>query len=236
MTDEQLGPLDPELDRLLDAERTAMPAAATIDRVWSRLAIAALPVPGGGGPSAAGPGAGPSAGWLATHAVGVATATFVVGGLAGAGLHAVSQKPPPAQIVYVERQSPPVIPVASSPVPPAAVPSAAPSAIPSPPPHDSAHPSPPPAASSLAAERAMLDDARGALGSGDAAKALALADEHGRHFPRAQLGEEREAIAIQALVALGRNDEARGRAARFRAATPNSLFLPAIDSSLQSIP
>ena len=233
MTDKYLEPLDPDLDELLDAERKALPAAASLDRVWSRLAIAALPVPGGGGPPATGPGAG----WLATHAVGVATATLVVGGLAGAGLHAVIQRPPPERVVYIERQAQPVTPPVAPPlVASVPVPSAVLSADPSPPARASSHAPPPAVGPSLAAERALLDDARGALGAGDAAKALALADEHGRRFPRAQLGEEREAVAIQALVALGRDDEARTRAARFRAATPNSLFLPAIDSSLQSIP
>jgi len=236
MTDEHLGPLDPDLDALLDTERTAMPAAAALDRVWARVATAALSPPGGGGPSDAGAGAGHGAGWLASHAVGVAAATFVVGGLAGAGLHAVIQKPAPERIVYVERQAPPATLVSSSPVPSAPAQASVPSATPSPPVRDGAHATPPPGASSLAAERALLDDARGALGSGDAAKALALADEHGRRFARAQLGEEREAIAIQALVALGRNEDARARAARFRAAIPNSLFLPVIDATLRSIP
>jgi hypothetical protein len=37
-------------------------------------------------------------------------------------------------------------------------------------------------------------------------------------------------------VVLGRNDEARARAARFRAMAPNSLFMSAIDASLRSIP
>ena len=132
MTDEQLGPLDPELDSLLDAERAAMPASAAIDRVWSRVAVAALPVPGGGGSPAAAPGAGAGAGWLASHTVGVAAATFVVGGLAGAGLHAVIEKPPPARIVYVERQAPPATSVASPPAVSAPVLPAVPSAIASP--------------------------------------------------------------------------------------------------------
>jgi hypothetical protein len=82
----------------------------------------------------------------------------------------------------------------------------------------------------------LLDAARAVLASEDPARSLSVLDEHRRRFPRGQLGEEREALAVQALVALGRYDEARERAARFRAAVPNSLFLPSVDATLSSIP
>jgi hypothetical protein len=162
--------------------------------------------------------------------------TFVVGGLSGAALHAVIQKPPAERIVYVERQPPPAPPVAAPAVESAPALPSAPLAVHLPPLRESAHTSAPPPPSSLAAERALLDDARGALGSGDAARALAVADELGHRFPRAQLGEEREAIAIQALVALGRYDEARARAKQFHDASPSSLFAPVIDAAIGSIP
>jgi hypothetical protein len=232
MSEERLEPLEPELVALLDTERGAAAPDAALDRVWSRVAVVALPSPPGAGAHA---GAAASRGWLASHAAGVAAATFVLGGLAGAGIHAIVQKPPAERIVYADRVVPGVPAVPAPPVV-APVPSAVPTVDTSPTPRASSHAPAPSATSSLAAERALLDDARGALGAGDAGKALALADEHGRRFPRAQLGEEREAIAIQALVALGRNDEARARAARFRAVAPNSLFMPAIDAALQSIP
>jgi hypothetical protein len=82
----------------------------------------------------------------------------------------------------------------------------------------------------------MLDSARNALTRGDPAGALAILDRHAKRFPGARLGEEREALAIQALVLSDRYDDARARAARFRSTAPNSLFLPAIESSLGSIP
>jgi hypothetical protein len=50
------------------------------------------------------------------------------------------------------------------------------------------------------------------------------------------LREEREALAVKAFVLAGRGDEARARADKFRAKYPASLFLPAIESSLRSIP
>jgi hypothetical protein len=80
----------------------------------------------------------------------------------------------------------------------------------------------------LAAERAALDVARTALGRGDGANALAACDEHARKFPRGALGEEREAIAVQALVLEHRSDDARARAERFRKTHPRSILLPAV--------
>jgi outer membrane protein assembly factor BamD (BamD/ComL family) len=95
---------------------------------------------------------------------------------------------------------------------------------------------PPSSTASLAAERLLLDQARAALSAGNTDEALASTDMHARRFAHPQLGEEREALGIQALVGGGRYDEARARAARFRATWPNSLFLPAVDASIASIP
>jgi hypothetical protein len=238
MSGAPIEPMDPELASLLEAERTTAPPAGVLDRVWTRVAVtvpAAGPTGGHGAGGASG-GAGTGGSWLASHAVGVAVATFAAGAATGAGVVSVMQRPVPERIVYVERAAPPapvvapvvtasaasVVPAATAPVPdvpPGARPTAAPSA-----------------SSSLSVERGVLDDARAALSSGDAARALRLSDEHLRRFPKAQLGEEREALAIQSLVALGRYDEARARAARFRTAAPHSLLMPAIDSALESIP
>jgi hypothetical protein len=67
----------------------------------------------------------------------------------------------------------------------------------------------------------LLQDAQDALRS-DPARALALANQHAQRAPRGALAQEREVIAIEALVKLGRRGEARQRAARFEAAYPNS--------------
>lgn len=74
----------------------------------------------------------------------------------------------------------------------------------------------------------LLDRAQRAL-STSPADALALADEHARRFAEGTLAPEREVIAIGALVALGRRDEARRRADRFRTAHPGSAYLRRID-------
>ncbi|MEX1363207.1 MAG: hypothetical protein AB1Z98_08780 [Nannocystaceae bacterium] len=65
-------------------------------------------------------------------------------------------------------------------------------------------------------EARMVARARASLAA-DPARAFELAEQAERDFPEGQLVEERRAIAIAALVALGRMDEARTRAQRFLA-------------------
>jgi outer membrane protein assembly factor BamD (BamD/ComL family) len=88
----------------------------------------------------------------------------------------------------------------------------------------------------LAGERALLDRARMALAQGktaDAERALAM---HGRRYPAGLLVEEREALAIKTLVDVGRVDEARRRAGRFKERFPSSIFLPAVEETLGAVP
>jgi hypothetical protein len=61
-------------------------------------------------------------------------------------------------------------------------------------------------------------------------------DRHERQFPSGLLEEEREAMAVKALVLLGRAGDARSRAARFQARYPRSLLAPAVERALASIP
>lgn len=234
MSEERLGPIDPDLDALLESERKARPSAEVLDRVWARVASTAAMV---------GPPHTQSGSWMASHPAHLAAVAFVLGGAAGAGLHATLRRPPAERVVYVSVPAP-----MSSSAPTIAEPSVIEPHASSPPrreppidpvPHASAPIAPTATAtvsSSLSAERQLLDDAHAALTAGEPARALALLDEHTRRYPRPQLGEEREALAIQALATMGRYDEARARAARFRAASPNSLFLPAVDATLASIP
>jgi hypothetical protein len=85
--------------------------------------------------------------------------------------------------------------------------------------------------SSLARERSLLDRARTELGH-DAQAALRLASEHEQSFPAGALREEREALAIRALINLGRYDEARARLLAFRAAFPQSFLAPALSAAM----
>jgi hypothetical protein len=228
VNEEPLEPLDPELDALLDAERAAAPPAASLDRVWARVSHGAA---GGAG--------NPHEGMrhsLASRAASIGIGAFVAGVVVGALGHAMLHATPPPRVVYLDRvvaappaSSSPVV-QENAPTPPAPPPPASTERTASAPPSAAAVPS------TLSAERAVLEDARAALATGDAARALSLLDQHVHRFPKPQLAEEREALAIQALVLLQQYGEARARASRFRASAPNSLFLPAIDASLASIP
>ncbi len=90
--------------------------------------------------------------------------------------------------------------------------------------------------SDSAAERNVLEAVRSALARGNADAAIAGTERHQREFPAGQLGEERDALWIQALVSAGRFDDARTRAARFHQDHSNSLLAPAVDAAVGSIP
>jgi hypothetical protein len=67
----------------------------------------------------------------------------------------------------------------------------------------------------------------------DPAQALASTEEAEREFPRGQLVEERRAIAIRALVALGRLDEAKARAESFLAEHGRGAHAAAVRRALE---
>jgi hypothetical protein len=78
-------------------------------------------------------------------------------------------------------------------------------------------------------EAQLLDRAREAVAA-NPAHALALTDEHAARFPMGRLGQEREVVAIGALVRLGRVEEAKARAARFTEAFPGSAHRSRIEA------
>jgi hypothetical protein len=61
-------------------------------------------------------------------------------------------------------------------------------------------------------------------------KALALLDEHAARFADGMLAPEREVIAIEILRALGQDEEAAQRLARYRTRYPQSLHLPGLEN------
>jgi hypothetical protein len=93
-----------------------------------------------------------------------------------------------------------------------------------------------PSSRGLAAERALLDVARSALARGEAGEALAATERHAREYPDGSLLEEREAIAVKALVALGRMDEARTRARALELRFPNGLTVRAVKAAVGEAP
>jgi hypothetical protein len=161
-------------------------------------------------------------------------AAFVLGGVAGAGIHAtvIAARP---NTVYIDR--------------PVAVPEPRPFVLPSAgltgersaaDDETAANParaarSNSTSASDLAGERALLDRARKALAQGNLDEVEQALESHVRRYPSGLLLEEREALAIKSLVDRGRGDEARKRAARFKERFPNSIFGPAVDETLGAI-
>jgi hypothetical protein len=110
---------------------------------------------------------------------------------------------------------------------------------PPPPPVVVAAPTPaprPPAVANLSEEQALIDQARAALLRGNANDALAALDTHGQRYPDGQLSEDREALSVQALASLGRDDDAKARATRFREKWPRSILLPVVDAATRKKP
>lgn len=102
----------------------------------------------------------------------------------------------------------------------------------------SAPPTPTPVlpAVDLERERVILEAAKVALARGDGDAALDAVHDHQKRFPDGALAEERDALEIQALVATGDRSAASARAARFRTKYPKSLFLPAVQATLEVDP
>ncbi|WP_394834445.1 hypothetical protein LVJ94_48905 [Pendulispora rubella] len=158
--------------------------------------------------------------------------SFVAGAAAGAVAHAAFSTPDPrVEVRYVDRVVTVERPVDAGASPPPEI-APAPSTKP-------ARPSAPVTAAvdtDLARERQLIDKARSALVRGDAPAALFAVEEHANAFPRGQLAEMREAVAVQALAKAGRDDLARARAKRFHQTFPASVFGPVVDDAISSIP
>ena len=243
-------PLPPELARLLDAERRRGPAPADAENeVLAKLET----VLGGGGGGGGGGGSTPPSsegvlrrlGRFASSRAGIALGAFVTGAAAGAMIRGAA----PKELVYVERPIPAVTSSFASPASPPATltlpppPAGSVELLPKAPIARVAPALPAPSArenrpiptqdTSLAAERALIETGRTALARGDHASALEALNRHESSFPKGQLAEEREALAIQTLVAAGRAREAVERGARFRLRNPESILLPVVDETLR---
>jgi hypothetical protein len=77
-------------------------------------------------------------------------------------------------------------------------------------------------ASRLAEEARAVLDARNALRAGNPSSALGILDDARARFPDGALGQEREALTIDALARAGRKQAASARARAFLARFPNS--------------
>lgn len=94
-------------------------------------------------------------------------------------------------------------------------------------------PEPPAAPPPTETEFSLVEKAQRALGS-DPQRALALADRGESVYPTGPLAQEREVVAIEALIKLGRLDDARARGDRFARTFPGSAHAPRITQLLDS--
>ena len=76
----------------------------------------------------------------------------------------------------------------------------------------------------MAAELRLIRQARGKLAH-SASQALLLAEQHRALYPDGMFAQEREAIAIEALVKIGETKRARERAAVFESLYPSSVYI-----------
>jgi hypothetical protein len=112
----------------------------------------------------------------------------------------------------------------AAPTPPSTTPSStAPRSRALTPPAGATSPAPLEGAAPAVTEIELLRDARLALRQSPG-RALELTEAHARAFPRGKLSQERELIAISALVAVGRRTAALSRASRFNEAFPESPY------------
>jgi hypothetical protein len=225
---------DPRTLQALRLDRAAPPPDGVQTRIASRLGIAGR-LPGGSAGSAP-PG---SAEIRVARTTAMLALTFLAGGAAGMLLHARLASHPAPGVIDVNTpapavssaMAPPTMPVPRG-VPPSVIDSAgirppAPTAVATPPPDARL--------TQLDAERALLDSARGALVGGDSDAALRALQRHEKTFRRPLLGEEHDALVVQALVEAGRYDQARSLAAEFKGKFPRSMLLPAVDAAIATI-
>lgn len=222
MSDEPPPPLDDDLRDLLAAERRRGAATPEVtERVFDRVRgrVAQEPTPSSPSP---------------TSRASSALLAGVAGLVVGAALHAGLRPAPPPRVVerVVERtvertvEVPVVRYVTIAPdagAPPLTTPTQ---------PRAGAQTPPPTRAED---DSALIDRARTALLRGSPADALAALQEHTRRFARGQFAEEREALAVQTLVALHRHDEARARATSFHRQFPRSPLGAAVDEAVRSL-
>lgn len=100
------------------------------------------------------------------------------------------------------------------------------------PPAEQARPTPTRRARPKPQEPQILAAAIQALKGGDPKAALRALDRHRRLYPRGAQVEERERLAIKALLALGRVKAARHRLADFKARYPRALNLDRLEASV----
>lgn len=174
-----------------------------------------------------GPPTGRSAPWLGLAAAAVATVALVGVTLSMTGAAGVEATTAPAQ--PLARPAPPPASVDAPPVAAVSV-DALPSVVLPKPPAPALAPTP------RCDDVSLVDTADTELRAGNPSRALAVAREHEQRCPAGALVQERERIAIEALVDLGRSDQARARARAFEERYPSSPHVGRIRRALERLP
>jgi hypothetical protein len=223
-----------ELDRLIADARQARPDAAAEARIAASVAgvvgAAALP-------------AGPSGRSVLAGAAKLTMVAVVLGGALWWGLRSaptaglpVSMPTVPVRAPVVKRPPPTVVVEMAPPPPVASVPRAPVVARPAPR-RASANANAGDAraiarlAEARASEWQLVREAREALGD-DPSASLRLTAQHARLYPRGALAQEREVIAVDALVRLGRRQEAKARAEALLRQSPETAHRAHIEALL----
>jgi outer membrane protein assembly factor BamD (BamD/ComL family) len=88
----------------------------------------------------------------------------------------------------------------------------------------------------LERELLLLEQARTRLSEGHAQATLDLLRAHRGQYPGSALAQEREALAVKALVAAGRAQEARQLADAFVQRFPGSVLRSSVENAVRTIP
>lgn len=202
-----------EVARLLESAHIDEPTEAQLQRLTARVQpLLDAPPPGAAPP-------------VASLAGKVLSAVLVLGVGVGLGVWLTRAEPPPIPLQTGAVDSRPV-PAAEPPGPPAPAP------LPLPPPavprRELPPPPPPRVTESVDEELELLQTASRA----PAAEALTLVARHVERFPGSALAQEREVVAVRALVELGLRDDGRRRADAFRERWPTSSHLLKLEALL----
>jgi hypothetical protein len=230
--------LGSDLRSVLDAASDHGPSGADLASLGKRLGallppgtLPPAPPPPDAPAAPPSPGAPPAFGGASSVAGKVVVALAILGAI-GTAVWLARRAPAETEPVAATPTAAPEATLSAAPSASAtviAVASAAPSATPVA--SQTAAAAAPPSASAVPVEQevSMLARAHDALLHGSPDRALAIAGEHARIHPRGMLAQEREVIAIEALLASGQPDRARARAAAFRTAYPSSSHRARID-------
>jgi hypothetical protein len=202
-------------EKLLRSAAADEPSAQALGRLRARLAPQL--------------GAAPRAGSLPRWPLGAGIGIVAIAAL-GVWLAANRAAPPAAPEARTSIAAPPRLAAPQpAPRPATSVPRAP--AVPEPERPRAARPAPASAAArdDLAEEVRILRAAEQSLASSPG-ESLRLGEEHRRRFPRGTLAQEREVVAIDALVRLGRMDAARTRAERFGQSYPGSSHAARVEA------